>query len=53
MINIKLKFEGKIDYGSKVVAFTRNYTSFKAHLTLKVKVKVTRFETHLRYLDDQ
>ena len=53
MINTQLKFEGKIDYGSKVVAFTRNYTSFKASLNLKVKVKVTRFQTHVRYLDDQ
>ena len=44
-------FEGKIDYGSKVVAFTRNYPSVKANLTLKVKV--TGFQTHLRYLDDQ
>ena len=52
MINTQLKFEGKIDYGSKVVAFTRNYT-FKANLTLKVKVKVTSFQTHLRYLNDQ
>ena len=51
--NAQLKFEGKIDYGSEVVAFTRNYTSFKANLTLKVKIKVTRFQTHLRYLDDQ
>ena len=41
-----LKFEAKIPYGSKVVAFTRNYTkllSFKANLTLKVKVKATNF----------
>ena len=43
MNNAQLKFEGKIEYGSKVVAFTRNYTSFKANLNLKVKVKVTRF----------
>ena len=51
-----LKFEVKIPYGSKVFAFTRNYTkflSFKANLTLKVKVKFTCFQTHLRYLDDQ
>ena len=51
MINTQLKFEGKIDYGSKVVAITRNYTSFRANLTLKVKV--TRFQTHLKDLDDQ
>ena len=53
MINTQLKFEGEIDYGSKGVAFTRNYTGFKANLILKVKVKVTRFHTPLRYLDDQ
>ena len=46
-----MKYEGKIDYGSKVVAFKRNYISFKANLTMKVKV--TRFQSHLRYLDDQ
>ena len=46
-------FEGKIEYGSKVVALTRNYASFKANLTFKVKVKITRFQTHLRCLDDQ
>ena len=56
MINIQLKFKAEIPYGSKVVSFTRNYTkclSFKANLTLKVKVKVTSFQSHLRYLDDQ
>ena len=47
-----IEFEGKIHNGSKVVAFTRNYTkflSFKPNLTLKVKV--TSFQTHPRYLD--
>ena len=29
MINTHLKFEAKIPNGSKVVAFTRNYTIFK------------------------
>ena len=53
MINTQFKFEIKIDYGSKVVAFTRNYTIFKANLTLTVKDKVTRFQTYLRYLVDQ
>ena len=56
MINTHLKFEAKIPNGSKVVAFTRNYTeslSLKANLTLKVKVKVTSFQTSLRYSDDQ
>ena len=28
-----------------------NYTSFKANLTLKVKVKVARLQTHLSYLN--
>ena len=28
MINTYLQFEGKIHYGSKVVAITRNYTKF-------------------------
>ena len=56
MTNKHVKFEAKIPYDSKVVAFTRNkikFLSFKANLTLKVKVKVTSFQTHLRYLDDQ
>ena len=56
MINTQLKFEGKIHYGSKVVTFTRNYTKFvhfKAHLTLKIKVKVTSFQTYPRPLCDQ
>ena len=55
MINTQLKFEDEILNGSKVVAFTRNYTkflSFRANLTLKVKVKVTSFQTYLGYLDD-
>ena len=46
MINTHLKFETQIPIGSKVVAFTRNYTKFislKTNLTLKVKVKVTSF----------
>ena len=50
MLNKHLKFEAKIPYGSKVVEFTRNYIkflSFKANLTLKVKVKITSFQTHL------
>ena len=53
MINTQVKLEAKIPNGSKVVAFTMNYTkflAFKANLTLKVKVKVTSFQTHLRYL---
>ena len=56
MINTHLKFEAKIPNGSKAVAFTRNYIKFlslKANLTLKVKVKVTSFQTCLRCLDDQ
>ena len=54
MINTQLKFEDEIPYGSKVGSFTRNYTkylSFKANLALKVKV--SSFQTHLRYLDDK
>ena len=54
MINKHLKFEGKIPNSLKAVAFTRNYTKFlslKANLTLKVKVKLTSFQTHLRHLD--
>ena len=46
MMNIYLKFEAKIPNGSKVVAFTRNYTkilSLKANLTLKVKIMVIIF----------
>ena len=56
LINIQLKSEGKIHYGSKVVALTRKCTkflSFTANLTLKVKVNVTSFQTYLNYLDDQ
>ena len=52
MINTHLKLEAKIPTGSKVVAFTNNYTdlfNFKANLTLKVKVKATSFQTHPRY----
>ena len=48
MINTQLKFDGKIHYSSKVVAFTRNCTtflSFKAYLTLNLKVKVTSIKT--------
>ena len=50
MINTQLKLEA----GSKVIAFTRNYTKFlrfKAYMTLKVKD--TSFQKHPRYLDDQ
>ena len=56
MFHTHLKFEAKIPKGSEVVALTRNYTKFlslKANMTLKVKVKVTSFQTRLRYLDDQ
>ena len=31
MINTQLKFEGKIHYGSKVVALARNYTEFQSN----------------------
>ena len=48
MFNTHLKSEAKIPNGSKVVAFTRNYTKFlrlKANFTSKVKV--TRFSKRL------
>ena len=54
MLNTHLKFKANIPYVSKVVAFTINYTkflSFKDNLSLKVKVKVTSFQTHLRHLN--
>ena len=56
MINTYRRFEAKIPNGSKVVAFTTNYTRFlslKANLTLKVKIKVTSLQTSPGYLDDQ
>ena len=56
MINTHLKFEDKIPNSSKVLAVTRNYSKFlslNANLTLKVKVRVTYFQTRPRYLDDQ
>ena len=56
MLNTHRKFEAKIPNSSKVVTFTINYKNFlslKANLTLKVKVKVTSFQTRLRSLDDQ
>ena len=37
MINTYLQFEGKIHYGSKVVAITRNYTKFLSFNTTNVK----------------
>ena len=33
--------------------FRKGQFVLKANLTLKVKVKVTGFQTHQRYLDDQ
>ena len=56
MINSQLKFEVKIPNGSKAVAFKRIYIkflSFKANLTLKIKVKVINIQTNPRHLDDQ
>ena len=56
MINTYLKFEARIPNGSKFVALTRNCTKFlslKANLTLKVKVKVTRFRTPQKLLCSQ
>ena len=54
MINTQLKFEGKIPTVQKLLhsqEITPIFFSFKANLTLKVKVKVTTFQTRLRYLD--
>ena len=48
MVNIQLKFAAKNPTGSKIVAFTRNHKSYKANLTLKVKV--SSFPTNLRHL---
>ena len=47
MVIVQFKFEDVI----KTVPFSKKLLSFKANLTLKVKV--TSFQTHLRYLDDQ
>ena len=45
MINTHLKFKAEIPIGSKVVAFTRNYTkSLSLKANLKVKVKVISFK---------
>ena len=56
MINTQLKFEGKISTIQKLlhsqgIHTTGIFFSFKANLTLKVKFKVTSFQTHLRHLD--
>ena len=51
MINTQLKFDGKI-LTVQVIEFARDHTKFlslKAHFTLKVKVKVTSFQTSLRH----
>ena len=55
MINTKFKSESEIPDGPKVVAFTRNYKKikFQGQFDLKVMVKVTCFQTHIGYLDDQ
>ena len=55
MINTQHKFEAKIPNGSKVVTFTRNHTkflSFKANLTLNIKVKVTSFQSEIFMLEN-
>ena len=47
MINTQLKFEAEIPYGSKVVAFTRNYTQnffkFQGQLDLQSQDQVHQF----------
>ena len=56
MINTQIKFEGKIPMVQKLLhsqGITQNFLSFKANLTLMVKVKVTSFQNHMRHLDDQ
>ena len=52
---MQFQFETEVPYGSKVDAFQRNtqFLSFNDNLTLKVKVKVTNFQIHLRHLDAQ
>ena len=49
MINTHLNFEAKVPNGSKMFAFTRNYSkylSLKANLTLKVKNFCIHKELH-------
>ena len=53
MLNTHLRLKLKIFIFQKLLHSQGIILSFKANLTLKVKVKVTSFQTHLRYLDDQ
>ena len=53
MINALLKFEGKIPWFKSCYIHKESHKvlSYKANLTLKVKIKVTSFQTHLRHLN--
>ena len=54
MINSQPKFEGKIPTVQKLLhsqGIMQKFSSFKANMTLKVKVKVTSFQTRLRHLE--
>ena len=56
MINTQIKFECKIPMVQKFLhsqEILQNFGSFKANLTLKIKVKVTNFENLMRHLDDK
>ena len=53
MINTQVKFKGKIAMVQTLLPSQgiNKFLSFKANLTLNVKVKVTSFQTHPRHLD--
>ena len=56
MINTHLKFEAKVPKWFKSCCIHKELHKIfklKANLTFKVKVKVSCFQTRLRYLDDQ
>ena len=56
MINTQLRSEAEIPNGSKLSHLpgivNTKFLSFKANLTLEIKVKVTSFQTHPKYLND-
>ena len=49
MVNTEFKFQAKTPNSSKVHIRKESQNNFKFNLTLKVKVKVTSFQTHLRH----
>ena len=54
MINTQLKFEAKIPNVKNVVAFTELHKIFKFQGQFDLEdIKVTSFQTNLRYLHDQ